>query len=832
MKRPVFHGASPTRRPAVGRRLLLVRSIRALLFVLAFCAGTGTALSQAPRAPSDATGGVIGEFELAAPASTTFLLRGTLPVMPGTFPRPDGKVPFSVRDANGAIVPAQVDPVTYFPNDAVDGADVVEITALVHRPTGTATGARIKYQVIDTPHTPTTFSPTASVQALFTTPGSIVIRTRDVFGHTYTADLLRGSDDVRLLRSGEYREQTRFYEAMRPTSSTAYGPPNGPLRRMMGVHSYVSTWAGEDLISLDLRVHNGTSGHDAADPIDDPQAKLYFDQLEIVVPQGWTLVPDVQDVGWGTPFTQGTTTVYPIVKAQPGNKLNVMPVQAQFHRRLVLAKTSVAARATEVATEKWLGFCQPGSNGNGPLWSWWNRFTARYWPQRHVLPRFDFKGKTAALGKLKSEYQSELDWLIKGTSKGGYPFYSAQLGWAYPFGSKYGGMTGGSDIYLYDGVVTAWAGSNEGYRHAQLTHRMYTDRQPVVIYDKNGEPTTLDDWIVQGSQFEYVNMQFYLTLLPGPDPFGFNMAPVYQVNAVASQGRAPAYEAELLSYKPIDVQHHVRWLRSPKVLVWLGNDALAKDDLLMEAEILRLSYHEYPSAPNGGVIPSGMASDIHSVEVNPGVGFACGRGEAWTIDGMCAAYSFAPPAWRGRARDWFDSVAQLMRHGQSSCNGFLMRLKTSKDFAGLFFVRRATETAMLDQALVSMIETVFEGVDPMRVGTLENVLKKQFYGEISPMAWSTVFDGPVSSIAIAPLSGAPFCGSSPAWATDADKFQSWTSLAYAFELTNDPIFLQRAAEMSGASTMPNLLTAQQAMSWGNHENRAGLLALAQQLWLP
>jgi hypothetical protein len=832
MKRAAF-GASSIRRPAAGRRLQHVRFDSRLVgrFARAWVLGATLSAAALAAVPVQTQAAIVGELELAAPASQTFVLRATLPVLPGTFPRPDGKAPFSIQDSNGALVPAQVDAVSYYPNDAQDGADVVELTAAVRLPPGTQVGKRVQYKVIDSPHPVGTFPLTPSVQSLFTTAGAVTIRTRDVFGHTYVADLLRGADDTRLLRSGEFREQTRFYEVMRPTTSNL-GAPNGALTRMMGVHSYVSTWAAEDMISLDLRIHNGTSGESGQDPIDDPQQRLYFDQLEIVVPQGWVLLPDIQDVGWGAPVTQGGVTVYPIVKALPGNDLNMLPVQGQFHRRLVLVKSSAIARGQDLVAEQWLGFCQPDADANAIYFSWWNRFTARYFPQRHVLPRFDFKGKGAALGKLKSEYETDSTALLSGKSNGGYPFYSDQMGWAFPFGSKYGGMTGGSDIYLYDGVVTAWAASNEGYRHAQIAHRMYTDRQPVALFNRDGDPTTVDDWLTHGPQFDYVHMEFYLTPLPGPDPFGFTSAPTYQVDAVAAQGRQPGYESELLSYFPIDVQHHVRWLRSPKVLVWLGNDALAKDDLMMEAEVLRLSYHQFATSPSNGVIPSGMLFDIRSVEQNKGVGFACGRGEAWTIDGMCAAYSIAGPAWRSAARPWFDAMTKLMRAGQAECSGFLMRLKTNKDFDGLFFVRRATETAMLDQALVSTIETVYRGVDLPRQKSLEYVLTKQFYGEISPMSWSFTQKGPISSIAVAPLSGLPFCITTPGVFPDADKFQSWSSLAYAYELTGDPIFLKRAAEMSGSTITKNVLGAQQNMSWGNHENRAGLLALAQQLWLP
>jgi hypothetical protein len=130
-----------------------------------------------------------------------------------------------------------------------------------------------------------------------------------------------------------------------------------------------------------------------------------------------------------------------------------------------------------------------------------------------------------------------------------------------------------------------------------------------------------------------------------------------------------------------------------------------------------------------------------------------------------------------------------------------------------------------------MKESVFLGVDPVQVHSIERVLLNQFYAEISPMAWDSTLKGPITSIAVAPLAGPPYCGSTAAAAPDVDKFQAWSSLAYAYELTNDPTFLAHAAQMSGAISTPNLLTAQQAMNWANHENRAGLLALAQLLWL-
>lgn len=797
-----------------------------MLALAALCAPSFGASSSNPPPQ------VVGAFELAAPNLQTFVLHGTLPVPPGTFPRADGKLPWSIQDSNGAVVASQVEPVTWYP-DPNDGADVVEISARVHLAAGTQPGARVQFQVVDHLHDPGTFTKNAAVQTLLNTPNAVTIRTHDVFGNLYTADLLRGIDGVKTLRHGSFRDQVRNSQAMRPTA-TNYGPPTGPLRRMMAVHSYVSSWAGEDLISLDLRVHNGTSGADQADAVDDPQDKLYFDSLEIVVPAGWTLMTDVPDVGWGTPYTQGGNTVYPIVDRTHGGKMNLMPRQAQFLRRLALVRTPSQATATSMLKEEWLGFCRKGANAVGtPYYSWWNPQTARYFPQRHVLPDLAHMDDVELRNHLSSKYFELKYWLGTGHSSGSYPLTSDQLGWAYPYGNKYGGMTGGTEIFLYDGVDTAWSASNEGYRMYELVHRLYTDRHRVALYNKDGDPTQLSQWVHHGPNFDYVDMQFFLTLLSGPDPFGFNHAPTYQSTYVASNSLKPAYETNLLAYHPIDIQHHIRYLRSPKVMLWLGNDALAKDDLRMSAELLRLSYHDLANSPSGTAMGSGMLVDVNFVNSHPAIGFAFGRGEAWTVDAMCTAYSFADPAWRAQARPWFNKVTQVLRTGQAGCSGFIQSQVSSKDFQGQYHVRRSTESCMIDNSMWSMIESVYRGFDQTKVTSLQTVLKDSTRAIISAPSWKATQHAPAGTLAVGPLSiqPPPFCGTAPVdgISPGADKFLPWSSMAYGYELTGDQLFLQRALEAAGGN---NLLNTLENAGTGNLQNRAALIALAQALYGP
>jgi len=799
------------------------RFVSAALFLL----GVFSAGLLAPTASaSPQTGVVVGKFELGAPAVSTFVLHGTLPIPGGVFPRADGKHPFGVIDSDGATIPAQCELVSQYA-DETQGADVVEILARVKRPTGVQPGARITYSIVEFLHTPTTMAPTPATAALFATPGAVTLRARDVFNHRYRADLLRGQDGTQVTRSGSAAIQKRFYETMRPTGSVL-GAPTGALPHFLNVHAYATQWLGEDMVSLDLRVHNGPSGKDKLSSIDDPQDKLYFRELELLVPQGWSVICDWRDPAMGPTHAEPGFKVLPIIEALSDGTLHMIPRQGQFERRLVLVKDAVVARAKSLVREEWLGFCRRGTNPQGAqLYSWWNPGTARYFPQRHRLPALDHLNAGSTRSKLSFDLNKNADCLINGGSNGG-PVYSPALGWAHPWGVKYGGMTSGTEIYLYDGISTADSASADGYRLSQLSLRMYLDRHPVALYNKDGNPTQYTDWIVHGSQFDYLYMQFYLQLLSGYDPFGFDKAPLYQVNYVANNSLKPAYETALLSHKPIDLQHQVRITRSMKVLTWLGNDAMAKDDLRMQAELVRLSYHDLPNSPSGASMGSGMLSDMHSVEANPGIGFPFGRGEGWSVDTMCAAYSINSRAWRGAARGWFDRIVALVRDGQADCSGTIQRTLSNKMVGGLYYARQSIEQAIVENALWSMVESVYRDAEVNTVNELHTVLRRSVYSMVNYPAWSDAKKGPWGQLAVAPLSLQlpPFCGFIPPSGTSSgvDKFQVWSSFAYGYQLTGDPIFLDKALMMAGGN---NLLTSLKNGNYSNLENRAALLSLMQ-----
>lgn len=773
-------------------------------------------------------GAEVARLVLEAPSSREFVLRGTVPVPRGTYPRPDGAVPFAIQDTDGRLVPAQVEVVSRWPDEG-SGADVVEVLARVRRPEGAPVGSRTEYAVYAAPHARAAFEVHPAVDEVLRPAARVRLSARDVFGNEYVAELRAPDLEVRMLRDGAACREWRAVTALAPV--TPNSGPAGTLPHLMGVHAIFRVWSGEPVVSLDLAFHNGHSGHDPSTDADDPVGTIYFDAIDLWLPAGWTAWQGDPDVSTGDPVETRAFTRVPLVKPLEDGKLHVFPIQAQTLRRLVLSRTEDGERAVDYARDQNLGFAQRGTNASGqPLYSWWYPETGRYFPQKRALPRLDHVDAAAIAQDLENRYATAASALRTGSAPG-YPILSPALGWAHPWGIEHGGMAGGDEINLYDGLRALEVASNSGYRLLAMRHRMYTDRQPVALYDEGGMPAEYSHWTVQGQSGEWLPVWCFLTpLLWAADPFGFTTAPQFQVAAVQAQGRAPDYEAALRAHQPIDLEHLVRYTAPAKALAWLGNDTLAKESLALHAALFRMSYNELPNSDYGHYIPTGLGTDMNYVAAHPRQGLTFGRLEAWGLDAATAWYALAEPEWRARSRGWFARVVDVVDAGQSECSGFIQATIYEQLFGGHYRARQSIEQAITEHALVGVLETVFDGVDFPRADALRRVLRNSFRAMATTPGWSDEHHAPWSKLAVgdADFSHAPFCGPPPADGTadGGDGWQCWSSLAYAHELAGGPLYLARAEEMLGGS---ELLPGLEAQGLWNLENRAALLALAQRL---
>lgn len=811
------------------------RCLAAALALGALLALSTTPSGQGPRRR------VVGELATRVPPHSEFMLRGTLPIPPGRYPRLDGNNPFAILDHDGTLRFAQVEVVSRYPSEA-DGADVVELIAVVHRDPALPVGAPTSYRVIHSPTLgmdppPGPRGVPEAVDELILDPTGIEIAAYDCFGNRYACRPLEPTP-YKVLHHGPIHAEVSYYQDLLPELEIV----GSTLPHLLGVHLYLSWFSDRTSVGLDLRFHNAHDGHDAGSKLDDPLDELYFQRLEISVPADWTLQQDFPDPLFGNERLAGGRRTFDLVAPNPDGTMHVIRWGGQFHRRLMLspARPVSIERARAQLDGAGRAFCRRGRNENGQeYWSWWNADTARYFPQRHQLPLLDHLPPATLEARITNELGFLATHLASGQGVGDYPLDSGRLGWGHPYGVAYGGMTSGQEIFCYDGIVAATVGSPDGFRLYSALHRMQTDRQPNALFQLGGEPSSVEEWLVENGDRDYVPFEhFVVPLVFGsrPDPFGVRDAPRFQADYVAAHGLVPAYEAAHLAFDPHDHQHFIRYTRAAKVLAWLANDSLAADDLRLQAENFHFTYHPYYNGPFGTAQETGLLTKLQYVAANPGQGFPYGRGEAWGLDCVLGAYATAEPGWRERKLPWILQQAELISAGQASCSGFVQAFVSNKAVDGKYRARQMIEQSITENTLVGLFETVLRQAHPAQGAMVLDVLDGSLRAFIGEMAWFPGEPGPWRYTGVAPLAPdlAPWCSRAEmppdAWTLgDRETFQDWSSFAYGHELTLDPEFLRKAQLQIGAADFDGLADRLDGSGLQNLENRAALLTVVQRL---
>ncbi|MEE8468234.1 MAG: hypothetical protein V3T22_07250, partial [Planctomycetota bacterium] len=457
-------------------------------------ASLGMASCSHSAAPEVGAGGeVVAVITLNAPEDDVFLLRATLPVPAGTWPSGSQGSPLTVLDQDGSAVTTQAEVVSRYA-DPLAGADVLELIARVHRGVGNPVGGRLHYQVTRTPQPLGELELHPDVVTLLETPRALELSTRDVFEHLYTAPLveaLAASPSTDLARDGALLREWALHMPMLPDAPLQ--GDQGTLPHMLGVHAHLRAVDSQPYILLDLHLHNGFDGLDKQSPEDDALGGLYFRHLNLRVPQGWSVLHAFDNPAIGDDWPNGPWVDHPLLRKQQSGVHYYVPKQGHFVFRLAVVREGFEERARAELKESHLGFARLGRNSSGDrLWSWWNPDTARYFPQRHRLPSLDHVGLDSIRTNLTGKFELREQQVAEG-SEGNYPMQSTRLGWAHPWGVPYGGMTGGDEIFVFDGVRTAASWSRDGYRLAQLVMGAYMDRQPTALYSRSGRHTRVKD---------------------------------------------------------------------------------------------------------------------------------------------------------------------------------------------------------------------------------------------------------------------------------------------------------------------------------------------------
>ncbi|HIF39718.1 MAG TPA: hypothetical protein EYQ74_01295 [Planctomycetes bacterium] len=728
-------------------------------------------------------------LRMRLPEGKSFVLHATLPLPLGL---PTTDLSFELRDRSGKSTwaRAQWEVVTRYPTGE---PEVVELAALLQRPQGTQPGQWHTFDVRVVDPQPSGPAPDVAWARGAAWPDGLELRCRDIHGHLYRA-LLNGPQAHRIvLAKGTAYERVRLYATLMPAPDALVANPPA-LPHLMGVHAYLTRRSGDERVSLDLRINNGaTSGGAEPAASESPAGIVYWDSLELALPQDWSATALVRDPLLGKARKEEGRRILPLVKPLPGGALHMMGPQAQFLRRLTLHSPSSQAPRGEHPSLSGLAFCVAGPG----LWSWWNPQTSRYFPQRTPLARWDTYRRNGLVGQaaLEERIGTELHrlrtLLTSGVEQPGI-LSGPLMGWAHPLGVSIQGMTGGSGIEPIVGQRTVAAADARGVEALMLRHRMHACRQPDAQWNRMGQAVGPELWRGEKKRVPFdfrtnANMVPHAFKLPargGPAAsdqvkavYEAELRPPYDLGTPAhAGGRIPGNNDSLLAWWPHDGQHMVRYTSATKALVWLTNDALARDSLIHAAELFHLAFHGGRHAVESWSPGATLRVYEGLVDKHPGHGLPIGRDQAWGMDAACAAYSCATPSWRQAHRDWLIRIAQLLVDGAMS-SGIVQRQVNPKVLGARHASSQTFESHFLLHAERCLIESVLEGVDPERSSALlqlhHRALDFLYWGPV----WSdprptlhseTPLAGPRWHFAVAPKEGfeaAPYCENSR-WGED------------------------------------------------------------------
>lgn len=800
----------------------------------------------------------LASFRCIAPSRQPFVMHGTLPV-PAGFPEPD-QIRLAILDrwAGGELRPAQIEVVA---RRSTGEPEVIEVSARVTPPPaprsletsyslvlqeGRAAVPLGEYQALP-PETLLARTNTSKRQGR---PATVWLRTRDVFGNEYSAEITGSTDgasagSVRTLSSGRALHRRRVHAALTPSELAGRGPA---LPHLLSAHAYWTSFADDERLGLDLRIHNGlTAGSQTASEIEQPAGIVYWEYLELVVPAGWKVRHLLRDPALGATRRQDGSLVVPLVAPMADGAMQVMGPQAQMIRRLELVPAGNPTGDQPPVQTRGLAFCEPGAD----LWSWWNPRTAAFLPQRALLAdwarysRDGRKGQAALRHRIEMERQVLTRALQSGEPAG--LVAGSRMGWAHPLGASVQGMTGGWGIQFLEGHRTASAMAATGVEVLMLEQRMTACRQPEAQWNLAGDPVSVDLWLDERGRIPFdfrthgrvVPPGFALPCRGGPPPSEHVLEVIRKRRRpkwdrgteFKADGESNANPDNLLGWWPHDGQHLSRVTRTTKALVWLANDPLAKDDLLHTAGLFHLMFHEHPHIRASWSPGTTLRVHEQVVDANPHQGLSIGRDQAWGIDAMCAAYSVAPQSWRSQRIEWFRRVGYLMVDAAMP-SGLIQRIQIGKILDGRYASSQAFECAFLLHAERALLESVLRGVDD----DLTQQMEEQYLRAVDYLFDGPVYEciddpragrqcGPRWHFAVAPDAGyrdAPYCDSS-VWGPDylpedgrgggVETLYALATLEYAYLLTReenpgpDNPNLLRALELgSQAGTWPEFVS--------------------------
>jgi len=656
------------------------------------------------------------------------------------------------------------------------------------------------------------------------------------------------------------------------------------MPHLMGVHAYWGQWAFDGRLSLDLRIHNGTtSGSRESGPLEETLGPLYWESLQLILPAGWDALPLAGDPFFRPARERDGRAVVDLVRhmvptedSGEARPLHLLRPGSQFERRLTVGPAALLEENPRPPDLQGLAFPVPGRG----LWSWSNPETASFFPQRSVLGTFErYARGRGGLAGLRADLAEDCETLraviVSGRTNGA-DVVANVMGWAHPWYIKAQGGTGGVGITAFEGHKAAAAASAPEVERIMLLHRMNISRQHQAMFDLKGDPVGFHAWAGEEGivPFDFrtnggmVPREFRPTFNGGPPASSHLLAvleqgrrPYYDRGDIhVHKGEVPYSDDNIWSFAPHDGQHMIRYTRNLKALVWLSNDPLAKDDLRLSAELFRLQFHEGRHKEESWSKGVTLRVYEEQVEHMPGVGAHLGRDHAWGIDAVSAYWCVADQAWRDRYTGWFERVARLLLNAAMP-SGIVMRNPNPKILGhDRYDAAQTYQSLFLLHAVRTMNATVLRESNPALAKRLDRLtgraLDYLYFGPIWGMAPARnrqlpAKHGPREAFAVAERGRydvPPFCDEDHwgpdhvpehAFAGGVETFYLWWALEYGY-LSNDTAaglnnrYLRRILDCAEGSRsygalLENLYASTRRTASDNSANWIGLAGRLQSL---
>ena len=693
----------------------------------------------------------IATLETLVPRARSFVLHGVLP-LPDLEPAPPGRTHFAVRLEGGgnAIVPAQVEVVASRANGT---PQAVELLAPIELPDQLPGGERGTFEVLyGSWSLPPEVVPEERTRPLLIGEAAARLVAIDPLGRRYSA-LIGGAPGlghrgVRMDREGHAASSWRTSVVLQPEEAV------GDSRPSLAAHAYWTLPAGGEHLQLDLRVHAGL-----VDPqvpsLDGIATVTYVQELRLELPRPWSATPLLRDAVMGAPVVGEERIAIPILAPLPRGTCHALPSRAQLQRRFTVHEVTAPP---QTAQGPWLsGLAFPVARDGE--WSWSTKTLRSYFPHGATLPTFgnldpaDWSGSDDVDPQLKPRAETPLALRGANFLKLALESERDRLRRALEFGVAQEGLLGPRVGWsqapppvtpaLEDrrpracllGHRIAAAASQPGYERLVLLHRSRAGRQPTASWSPGGKPLALQP---TGSDRSRPTSPGYAAVLAS------GRRPRYDRGAPhLGETAGPTDAGSLWSWRPFVGEHLLEWTQTAKALVWLGNDALAKDDLLLAAA-QAMGIEPTSQAPS----PDWLARLAERARLEPSRGADIGSEHAFALDAVATAWCITDPRLRSREQDWMMTFGHLLGCAATSDGVAVLRpsgaegsakgVRPTRDVIALLHARR-----LLNHTLTGNAE------DPMGM-----VLRDQFmrvaHVLTSPPTWNLTIAGAGPTVLLDP----------------------------------------------------------------------------------